>query len=387
MVLQQFSVSFAYPVHFARAVFAEDNPLLANVIGRLGEDRRHRVMVLLDQGLSAARPDLAQRCLDYFHARRVSLELVAPPMLLPGGERSKAGWSAVLDVLRQLAAQRLCRHSVVVAVGGGSALDVAGFAAGLFHRGLRLVRVPSSTLAQCDSGVGVKNGIDAFNAKNALGSFAPPFAVLNDLELLDTLPDRYWRGGFAEAWKVALIRDADLFARLDANAERLRQREMAVAEPVLRRTAERHLQHIRDSGDPFESGSSRPLDFGHWSAHALECQSDYALSHGEAVAVGLALDCCLAAERGLLAEQDAGRVVQGLRRTGLPVWSALLEHRDAAGHLAILAGLDAFREHLGGVLTLTLPDAIGSAVDVHAVAPTQIAGAIRRLKQQAGVAS
>ena len=177
-------------------------------------------------------------------------------------------------------------HSYLVAVGGGAVLDAAGVAAASAHRGMRLIRVPTTVLSQDDSAMGVKNGINAFGKKNYLGTFAPPFAVINDSSFLSTLSDRDWRGGATEAVKAALIRDPDLFELLEHHAPALRDRDLAAMVQVIRRSAKLHLQHIATGGDPFEHGSSRPLDFGHWAAHQLEQATNNRLGHGEAVAAG-----------------------------------------------------------------------------------------------------
>src|SRR5262249_47001338 len=156
-------------------------------------------------------------------------------------------------------------------------------AAATAHRGIRLVRVPTTTLSQCDSGVGVKNGINAFNKKNFIGTFAPPFAVINDFQLLTTLGPRDKRAGYAEAVKVACVRDAPFFEALEHDARSLDEFEPHAMRRLIRRCAEIHINHIVNGGDPFESGSARPLDFGHWAAHKLEHLSDFRIRHGEAV--------------------------------------------------------------------------------------------------------
>ena len=149
---------------------------------------------------------------------------------------------------------------------------------------------PTTTLSQADSGVGVKNGLNAFGQKNFIGTFTPPFAVINDFNLLATLAPRDKRSGYVEAVKVACIRDANFFDELERDAGQLAAFEPAAMKQLIRRCAELHLDHIATSGDPFEAGSARPLDFGHWAAHKLEQLSDFHICHGEAVAIGIALD-------------------------------------------------------------------------------------------------
>src|SRR5262249_48180532 len=149
-------------------------------------------------------------------------------------------------------------------------LDAVGLVAATSHRGIRLIRVPTTVLAQNDSGVGVKNAVNLKGSKNFIGTFAPPFAVLNDLALIGNLPAREKIAGMAEAVKVALIRDAAFFQWLEQNIDALSLFERPAMAYMIRRCAEIHMRQIAEGGDPFESGSARPLDFGHWSAHKLE---------------------------------------------------------------------------------------------------------------------
>jgi len=377
---QSFAVPFEYPVYFTRGVFESDNPLLASALDRLDEKRRHRVVACVDAGLAEAQPDLIDRVKEYFHDRSGTIELAGAPQLVPGGERAKTGWGPVRDVMSALGNLHLCRQSYVLAVGGGSVLDMVGFAASIVHRGLRQVRVPTTVLSQNDGGVGVKNGMDEHGVKNFVGTFAPPFAVVNDFEMLRSLPDREWVAGIAEAFKVAIIKDATFFGDLCERAAALRGRDEAAMEDLVRRCAVLHLEHIRTGGDPFERGSARPLDFGHWSSHRLESLSNYEIGHGHAVAVGIALDSAYAARKGLIAEADLERILSGLAASGLPVWDDLLEKRTADGVLEVLRGLEDFREHLGGALTVTLPDGIGEKTEVHQMDAGLIEEAVAFLK-------
>ncbi|NLF93305.1 MAG: 3-dehydroquinate synthase, partial [Oligosphaeraceae bacterium] len=201
--------------------------------------------------------------------------------------------------------------------------------------------------------------------KNLAGVFAPPLAVINDSAFLTTLSDRDWRSGIAEAFKVAIIKDQAFLHWLCQHAHQLRERDLILMEELVRRCAILHLQHIQNSGDPFESGSSRPLDFGHWSAHRLESLSGFSLKHGEAVSIGLALDLQYAVEIGLLSADECRCCLTGLRDCGLPTDHELLRARDENGQLLILSGLAEFREHLGGKLHLTLPEHLGHKVEVH----------------------
>jgi 3-dehydroquinate synthase len=303
--------------------------------------------------------------------------------VVPGGEPAKNGWAMVRDVLWTLGNLHLDRQSCVLAVGGGAVLDMVGFAVSIVHRGLRLLRLPTTTLAQCDAGVGVKNGMNEHGMKNFIGTFAPPFAVINDFAFLPTLSQDHWLGGVAEAFKVALIKDAGFFQFLCQHADDLRRRDQQAMETVIRRTAELHLDHIRTGGDPFELGSARPLDFGHWAAHKLETMSSFQLPHGLAVAVGIAMDTYYAMRHGLLAEADLEATLRAMSACGLPIWSEHLQRRTPEGVLEVLGGLADFREHLGGSLTVTLPMGIGGKVEVHQMNPEIIEEAIGFLGDRA----
>jgi 3-dehydroquinate synthase len=377
---QRFAVSFDYPVHFARGVFAPGNNLLENVLRRHGEDRVHKVKVFADQGLVQAQPELLDLIKAYFHARTGSLEFAGAPEILPGGEPVKNGWKTIGEVIWTLGNLHLDRQSYVIGVGGGAFLDMLGLATSLVHRGLRLIRIPSTVLAQCDAGIGVKNGMDEHGMKNFVGTFAPPSAVINDLDLLKTLSQCHWVGGVAEAFKVAIIKDAAFFDFLCKNAQAIRARDTAVMEQVIRRCAVIHLDHIRTGGDPFEFGSARPLDFGHWSSHRIECMSQYRVGHGQAVAIGIAMDSHYAMQLGLITGADFERIVSGLTGCDLPVWDACLDERNSAGELVLLDGLEQFREHLGGRLTVTLPDGIGKRREVHHMDVTLIEKALANLR-------
>jgi 3-dehydroquinate synthase len=381
--IQRITVRFEYPVHFTRGVFGPGNPLLAAVLDRLNEGRRHRAVCCVDGGLLTALPQLLEQVKEYFHAHARNLELAGPPMVIPGGETAKNGWQVVRDVIWMLGNLHMDRQSYVVIVGGGGVLDMVGFAASIVHRGLRVVRVPTTTLAQDDAGVGVKNGMDEHGMKNFLGTFAPPFAVINDLAFLASLPRREWLAGVSEAFKVAIIKDAEFLDFLCRSAPLLAARDEAAMEHLVRRTAVIHMEHIAAGGDPFEFGSARPLDFGHWSAHKMEIMTGFALGHGAAVAVGVALDCTYASLQGMITADDQRRIVTALKACGLPTWHECLDQRTPEGDRVVLAGMEEFREHLGGRLTITLPDGIGKKTEVHAMNMDVLEQAIGMLKQQA----
>jgi 3-dehydroquinate synthase len=268
----------------------------------------------------------------------------------------------------------------VIAIGGGALLDMAGLAAATAHRGVRHIRFPSTTLSQADSGVGVKNGINAFGKKNFIGTFSPPYAVINDFGLLASLSERDKRAGYVEAVKVALIRDAAFFEEIEQRSKALRDFEPATMERLIRRCAELHVNHIAASGDPFEFGSARPLDFGHWAAHKLEQLSEYKIRHGEAVAIGIAIDTLYSASAGLLEAGSAERVLAVLEELGFELFANELLHADSDNSLLVLAGLEEFREHLGGELTITLLGGIGRGIEVHEMSLPKVLTCLNELK-------
>ncbi|HEV8548462.1 MAG TPA: 3-dehydroquinate synthase, partial [Polyangiaceae bacterium] len=284
---QRFSVEFDYPVAFVHGALEPAERSLAWAVSRREPGRRHPVFVVLDGGLAFARPELYDEVTRYATAHADVLELRGEPFVMPGGEMAKNDPALVTALHAELSHARLDRHASVVIIGGGAVLDAAGYAAATAHRGLRTVRLPSTVLAQCDGGVGVKNGINGFAAKNFVGTFAPPHAVIDDFSLLSTLPLRDARAGMAEAVKVALLQDPAFFEWLEANAPALADAEPEPLATLVKRCATLHLSHIASGGDPFEAGSARPLDYGHWAAHKLELMSGHELRHGEAVAIGM----------------------------------------------------------------------------------------------------
>ncbi len=368
-LLQQFDVQFRYPIHFTSNLFAENNPLLADVVAGAAGDLPTAVLFIVDQGVQRCNPSLLTSIERYCSGFSAVLSSAGPALLLPGGEEVKNDLRYVDAIHREIDAAALCRHSFVVGVGGGALLDAVGFATSGAHRGIRLIRVPTTVLAQNDSAIGVKNGVNLFGKKNWLGSFTPPYAVLNDSQFLRTLSDRDWCAGIAEAVKIALVKDADFFDFIEAQAPALAQRNGAAMDELIYRCARHHMDHIADNGDPFEQSSSRPLDFGHWSAHKLEQLTDFRLRHGEAVAIGIALDTTYSWLSGLLDESVWQRVLTTLTRVGFRLFAPELTQRVSGpdSPLQLICGLDEFQQHLGGRLTVTLLLDVGRGVDVHAM--------------------
>ncbi len=373
---QSFRVQFTYDIFFTEHLFDLTNTRLHDFLTLSTSDVRKKLLFTLDSGVVAHHPQLPEQIRAYF-AEHPSVDLVADLLLIPGGEAAKNDPALVDTIVEAVDRFGIDRHSYVVGMGGGSVLDLVGYAAAISHRGIRHIRIPTTVLSQNDSGIGVKNGINYRGKKNFLGTFAPPVAVFNDLTLLTTLDDRDWRAGIAEAIKVALIKDSAFFDFIEVNAEKLAQRDQTAMQYLVHRCAELHLEHIA-SGDPFEQGSSRPLDFGHWSAHKLEQLTNFEMRHGEAVAIGMAIDCVYANRTGWLADGDLDRILTVLHTLGFSLYHPALDADDSAG---VLRGLNEFREHLGGQLTILLLQAIGRGVEVHEIDPAGIRQAIAALKE------
>ena len=379
-IKQEFSIDFQYDIVFTRDIFSGQNHCLRDQLKK--EDHAGgmvKVVVVLDAGLEQVNPSLQNKIVDYFD-QSTDIDLLAMPLVVAGGEQTKNDTRELIRVLELIDQAKVDRHAYVIGMGGGSVLDMVGFAAAIAHRGIRHIRIPTTTLSQNDSGVGVKNGINYFGKKNFLGAFVPPYAVINDLLLLETLDIRDWRAGAAEAVKVALIKDKEFFEWIEENVRDLAERNLDTMEHLVIRCAELHSEHIGGSDDPFEMGSSRPLDFGHWSAHKLEQLSDFELRHGEAVAIGIALDVSYAVEAGFLSDIVAGKIINVLQGLGFEVVHSLLFTEDGNSiNPDLLNGLEEFREHLGGVLTIPMISAVGTKFDVHEMNPKWIEAAAHSL--------
>jgi 3-dehydroquinate synthase len=379
-VIQRFiQVGWQLRVFFTEDVFAPANSVLKDA---LIDGTPRKVLVVLEDALAQSQPKMESQIENYFSAHASQLQLVRAPLFVAGGEQSKNSITIVTDILAQIDRFHIDRHSYLIAIGGGALLDVAGFAAATAHRGIRHVRIPTTTLSQADSGVGVKNSLNAFGKKNFIGTFAPPFAVINDFNLLATLEPHDKRAGYVEAVKVACIREKNFFDEIERDAGKLFSFDPVAMKYLIRRCAELHLEHIATSGDPFETGSARPLDFGHWSAHKLEQLSNFKIPHGEAVAIGIALDVIYSRNIGLLDKKSCERILRLLQQLGFNLFADELLKADANKHLQILTGLEEFREHLGGELTITLLKEIGYGVEVHEMNPQKIIEAIYELEQR-----
>lgn len=366
----------SYPVYFTKDAFNPDNLQLADVLSS-DLTEKNPVCIFLDQGLVDKNANLLKQIGNYFAVHR--LKQRGLPILIPGGEICKTNPEILESVYTRLHLEKIDRHTIILAIGGGAVLDVIGYAAATAHRGIRLIRMPTTVLGQNDAGIGVKTGVNRFNKKNFLGTFSVPAAVINDQTILKTLPVREKRAGMAEAIKVALIRDAAFFEWLDFNTSDLNNFSEDAIGYMIRRCAELHLQQITQGGDPFETGSSRPLDFGHWAAHKLESMSNYELRHGEAVAIGMAIDAKYSLDTQKITYADFSRIINLLNKLGFLIYSPIMWQRNNNDKLILLEGIDEFREHLGGDLSLTMLNKIGSGSDINAVCRNTMEQAILSL--------
>lgn len=379
-------VHFRHRVTFTHDVFAVTNPTLRSVFdlpmsGAQSDPTNQRAIVFVDSNVLAANPSLPHDIQTYMthaatgehgsKAGKHSFPELTMVESVVGGEAAKQSMNVTDRVIRAVDEHRIDRQSYVIAIGGGAVLDAVGFGASISHRGVRLIRLPTTTLAQDDAGMAVKNAINLGPKKNFVGNFAVPHAVVCDTAFLQSTPDWSWTGGFSEAVKIALLRDEELFTRIERDAQAIAARSMDAAIPVIIRSAELHYRHIMEGGDPFETHSARPLDFGHWLAHRLEGMTSGALPHGQAVAIGVAIDTLYSECAGMMRSEDARRVIAVLRALALPVTHPLLTDIDR-----VFAGLAEFREHLGGRLTITLLRGIGDPVDVHSIDPNILRTAI-----------
>lgn len=367
-----FSVPFVHRLRVTDEVASDDFGQLLDVLD-IGDAGPAKVLVVAETPVASASDRVAR--IEKQLAAAANVNLVSPALLVQGGEPVKNSTAVAKQVLGQINHHNLDRRSYVIAIGGGAMLDAVGYAAAVAHRGVRLVRLPTTTLAQGDSGVGVKNAINYFDKKNWVGTFAVPWAVINDAGLLKTLSTRDFQSGFSESVKVSLLKDKGEFQWLCENAGKISCRDMPTATRAIHRSCMLHLLHITEGGDPFEMLEARPLDFGHWSAHKLEPLTQYEIRHGEAVGIGVAIDCIYSSMKIGFPEQDAMDVCKCLSDLGMRLWHDALNPIDR-----LMSGLEEFRQHLGGRLTITMLRGVGDPVNVHEIDSAVMASAIEKLR-------
>ncbi len=357
---QKFTANYEYPVIFTHDVFNPTNKVFRNILEQAG-NHQHRVLVIIDSGVIDNHPTLTTQINSYFSQHKDIMLKTGDCFSIPGGEIAKQDFETIHQIYQRIADEKICRHSFVVVIGGGAVIDAVGYAVATAHRGVRLIRFPTTVLAQNDAGLGVKNAINFENRKNFIGSFSPPWAVISDYNFLRSLNSSDKRAGMAEAVKIALVKDKDFFDFLYRQRHVLANFEDQPLQTLIEQCAKLHLEHIAEGGDPFEQGSARPLDFGHWIAHKLEELSHNKIKHGEAVAIGIAVDSHYSYQLGWLSEEKLKQILELLTTLGFVLNSPLLNKVN------LEAALDEFRQHLGGFLTITLPKEIGVGQEVECI--------------------
>lgn len=285
--------------------------------------------------------------------------LDAPELTLAGGEAVKS-WDRLRQVVEFLETSGLRRDGCVVAVGGGTIGDLAGLAASIWQRGVAHIQVPTTLLAMVDSAIGGKTAIDTARAKNAIGAFWQPAAVVADLDRLDTLPQDQLRSGLAEVVKYAVAMDADLAGILRRDGGRLLARDPAVLEPVIARSAELKAGVVAED-EREQTGRRAILNYGHTAGHALEAAAGYSLLHGFGVAQGMRAEARLAGRLGLCDPELPAAQDGLLAGVGLPEPLPQVRLED------VLAALAHDKKSAGGQVRWVLPRELGRAEPGHLV--------------------
>lgn len=287
-------------------------------------------------------------------------------IIVPAGEAHKQP-TTIQSIIDQLVRHEADRSSVLIGVGGGVVTDMAGYAAGIYMRGIRCGFIPTTVLAMVDAALGGKNGVDLGAYKNLIGLIRQPEFLLFDTTLLATLPEQEWRNGFAEIVKHAMLFDVDLFVQLEHRGLTGYQRDPAALESLIMRNV--HLKYQTVEADPFEKGSRKKLNLGHTLGHAIE--TTHQLPHGYAISLGMVAAARLGEELTNFPSGDKDRLVGLLQQIGLPVqldvdWDAVLQ----------LIRMDKKRK--GNDIHFILPKAIGEAV-VQPISITQLTDLIRQI--------
>lgn len=338
----------AYPIRFAEDAFAEDNETVVSTLRAVTGVENPRVLLVADGNVVQRTNGLGTRIGKYVQSH--GLQLAAPPIVLGGGEKIKSdNMKSVTDVLNSVIDAKVGATDVMLVLGGGSLLDVAGYAAAQVRGGLRLVRMPTTVASMMDAALATDAAIDSPNVKDALRVPCQPAAVIIDPKFATTVLDGVWRGGVGEAVRFAAVHDGALMKKLAKSAEQIKNRDYATMCEIVRAVVESRVKKGSDG-------------FALWSAGRLEAMSGYKLPHGYAVPIGICIDCAYAVAKGYLKDADQELVCRTLADCGsldgLVHSRHLLSQPDS-----ILFGLDAWRL-ASGAEALVLPSGIGkSTVD------------------------
>jgi 3-dehydroquinate synthase len=293
---------------------------------------------------------------------------------VPSGERHKT-LSQAFELLDWLTGTQLGRHDMIVNLGGGVVIDMGGWVASSYMRGVSYLNVPTTLIGQVDAGIGGKLAVNHPVAKNLIGSFFQPRAVISDISFLRTIGRRQLRAGLAESIKKAIIASPAYWELIDANAEAILAGDPIALEQLVHGAGAIKAELIER--DPYEEDSRRTLGFGHAIAHSLETVTSYSeLLHGEAVAFGMAVELELAAARGLLLPERLERMLGLLRRVELPTSSAELP--AAVDGARLLAAIERIRLIRGGGYRFVLPMDFGETLIADDVTPSELREALRR---------
>ncbi|MBY6165762.1 3-dehydroquinate synthase [Pseudooceanicola nitratireducens] len=336
----------SYDIQIGEGLLAQSGRWIAPLLAR------PRVAVLTDENVAAQH-------LDAFRAGMAAEGIEVVALALPPGEATK-GWEQFSRAVEWLLEQKVERRDVVVALGGGVIGDLAGFAAAVLRRGVRFVQVPTSLLAQVDSSVGGKTGINAPQGKNLIGAFHQPSLVLADTGVLATLPERDFLAGYGEVVKYGLLGDAVFFDWLEGNAPKMAAGDMAARIHAVRRSCQMKAEIV--ARDETEQGDRALLNLGHTFCHALEKATGYSdrLLHGEGVAIGCALAFELSSRLGLCSQESPSRVRAHLREMGMKVDLADIPG-DLPGAEDLFALMGQDKKVVDGQIRFILARGIGEA--------------------------
>ncbi len=313
---------------------------------------------------------VARHHLETLRAGLAASDIESDALILPPGEATK-GWPHLTETVDWLLSRKVERRDVVIAFGGGVIGDLAGFAAAILRRGVRFVQVPTTLLAQVDSSVGGKTGINTAHGKNLVGAFHQPARVLADIDVLGTLAPRDFLAGYGEVAKYGLLGDADFFAWLEANGPTLAKGDVALRAEAIRRSVQMKADIV--ARDETEQGDRALLNLGHTFGHALEAATGYSdrLLHGEGVAIGCGLAFELSARLGLCSQEDPVRVRAHLAEMGMKRDLADIpgELPDAGGLMALMAQ---DKKVVDGRLRFILARGIGAAFVAEDVDPAAV---------------
>lgn len=335
-----------YDIHIGPGLLAQAGALIGPMLAR------KQVCVVTDE-------NVARLHVETLRAGLARDGIAMEVLVLPAGESTKS-WAHLEQTVEWLLAQRVERRDLVVALGGGVIGDLTGFAAAILRRGVGFVQIPTSLLAQVDSSVGGKTGINSPLGKNLVGAFHQPRLVLADIDVLGTLAPRDFLAGYGEVVKYGLLGDVAFFDWLEAQGPKLAAGDMAARIAAVKRSCEMKAEIVMR--DETEQGDRALLNLGHTFCHALEAATGYGdrLLHGEGVAVGCALAFELSARLGLCAQEDPSRVRQHLREMGMKV-----DLKDIEGELpdadALLDLMGQDKKVVDGQLRFILARGIGQA--------------------------